>query len=92
MDKFMHKRAMVGLLPVSVLNRQTKAEFSVTFDKHLREMEADLIDVIPARNHRWLQGKEIRSFYESYVNRGATDWPAWMLWNLFGWDAVSMVK
>ena len=37
-DKWLHRRAMQGLLPEDVLRRSSKAEFSVTFSRYLTDL------------------------------------------------------
>ena len=37
-DKWLHRQAMKGLLPETVLQRSDKAEFSVTFSKYWADL------------------------------------------------------
>ena len=89
LNKYTHRKAMGDLLPASVLNRETKAEFSIVFHKHLSEMRGELIDRVAARNGRWVDSAGVEDLYKFYADRADAGWPGWALWGLFGCDAVA---
>ena len=85
MDKILHRRAMAGLLPPVVLERRTKAGFSVAFERYLREMETELTRTIPARRKDWVESCKAADVFLEARRPG---FASWMLWGLFGCDAL----
>jgi asparagine synthase (glutamine-hydrolysing) len=88
-DKFVHRRAMKDFLPDIILNRQSKADFMVTYQRYLQGMETTLCQEIPQRRAPWLDREKLAALYQ-HTQRGPTfdGMPEWQLWGLFGCDAV----
>lgn len=90
-DKWLHRRAMKGLLPENVLQRTGKAEFSVTFTKFLAELTAHLSGAVFPRRQGWVNASSIQAMLkrcgqpERSNLRGMV---LWVLWTNFGMDAV----
>lgn len=86
-NKFAHRQAMRGLLPELVLKRQTKAEFSVTYHRHLPEMKDLLTRDIPTRRFSWINQRDASMLYSKIGQEGEyKGWSESMLWILFGCD------
>lgn len=90
-DKALHRKAMAGFLPEKVLRRQTKADFSNIIDTRLREMSGEFTAELPSRRGNWVESSNAVSLYNEFVtdNLGHTIRARWMLWALFGCDAVA---
>ena len=91
-NKWMHRRAMAGLLPEAVLQRQTKAIFNSTFTAHWDELK-DLVtrEILPRRQD-WVISAQIEQMLRGVRNDNPLMWQdgaMWVLWSLFGVDAVS---
>ena len=67
-NKALHRTAMIGLLPELVLQRETKAEFSITCHRHLLEMKAELTQRISAKRHDWVEPRGVAALFERYEN------------------------
>lgn len=90
-DKFVHRRAMAGFLPALVLNRETKADFTVTFQRYLSQMEGVLTVDIPIRRKAWVNAGKVTEMYQSVkIAPDPFGDAEWQLWGLFGCDAVYM--
>jgi asparagine synthase (glutamine-hydrolysing) len=92
-NKWMHRRAMAGLLPEAVLRRASKAEFSVIFDHHTRDLCRSLsMEVLP-RRRQWVETVQIEAMMRQCLGEG--DYPEFpktslqALWILYGADAVA---
>ena len=80
---------MRGLLPELVVQRQTKAEFSVTYYRHFPEMRELLTRDIPIRRLNWINQGDVDILYSEIGKKGkCAGWSNWMLWILFGCDAL----
>ena len=88
LDKYTHRKAMAEFLPRPVSDRETKAEFSVVFDRHLPEMKDILTDRITRRRREWVERRQVELLYQRYERRKDQVWGEGMLWALFGCDAL----
>jgi asparagine synthase (glutamine-hydrolysing) len=86
--KWLHRQALKGLLPTQVLNRATKAEFSVTFHRHLDRMRPELVHDILPRRVAWIQPERATIICQNYHEVAFTGWAEWQLWSLVGCDAL----
>ncbi len=90
-DKFIHRRAMAGLLPEAVRNRDTKADFMVTYRRYLSGMERQFCSKIPQRRGAWLKRDELVNLYQiTKAGPSCDGMPEWQLWGIFGCDALSV--
>jgi len=90
-DKWLHRRAMKGLLPENVLQRSSKAEFSVTFARYWADLAPHLNGTVLTRRQAWVNPQAIRSMLRACSQPNPADWPGmamWALWTLFGVDAA----
>ena len=89
-DKYLHRRAMQGLLPDAVLQRKQRAEFSVTFRWYAPELQETLTRGIGGRSEDWVDRVlAMRLHDRSRVDRKSSV-PHWMLWTLFGCEALAL--
>ena len=89
-NKWLHRRALVGLLPGQVLQRQTKAEFSVAYSRYWHDLRPQLeADMLPRRQD-WV---ELAAFSHllgrAFGPERGDCWIEGIAWTLFGLDAVA---
>lgn len=89
-SKWLHRQALKGLLPALVLKRIPKAEFSVTFRRHLDSMSAELVNDIVPRRAAWVRPERAIALCENYHKDTFSGWAVWRLWSLIGCDALSI--
>ena len=90
-NKYLHRQAMQGLLPERVLKRATKAEFSITYLRHLKEMKDLLVNQISPRHDDWIDPLNVASLYKKSLQDTPTSgWAKKKLWILFGCDTLCM--
>jgi asparagine synthase (glutamine-hydrolysing) len=87
--KWLHRQAMKGLLPDTILNRNTKADFMVAFRRQLDTMKAELMDDIVPRRAAWIQTERAVTMCKDYRDDEFAGWAEWWLWTLVGCDGVS---
>lgn len=86
--KRLHRRALRGSLPASVLGRQTKADFMVVFRRQLDQIEEDVRSVIPRRRSGWIRPDRAACLVNHRREPGMAGWVEWWLWTLVGCDAL----
>jgi asparagine synthase (glutamine-hydrolysing) len=79
--KYLHVRAMEGLLPACLLERRNKAEFSVAF-RFLEDMRQLLIEDLPRRHPAWFDEQGLQRLYADYAGGQQGGWPQYRLWHL----------
>jgi asparagine synthase (glutamine-hydrolysing) len=90
-NKWMHRRALQGLLPETVLRRRTKSFFDCTFTPILSEMQKHLIEEVFPRRQNWICERELQFMLNRVCGHPPSTWTggeAWMLWSLLGTDAA----
>ena len=91
-DKYVHRMALRGLLPETVRQRQSKAEFSITYLWYLSQLEELLGRKPPGHLGAWVDAEHLSRLLLSY--RGATTGKRAvrlrmrMIWSLFGCAAA----
>ncbi len=86
--KYLHVMALDGMLPELVLQRKTKADFSLAFEHHLDKMKYLLTDVLPATGTGHLDSEGVAKLYESYRQLPVDERPVWELWGLFSCESL----
>jgi len=86
--KYIHVQAMQGLMPPIILDRKTKAEFSVVFHMQMVRMKSLLTESIPRERTGWVEPMGTSMLFQAYVNTPQVGWPLWVLWSIFGSDEV----
>lgn len=90
MNKFIHRKALAGLLPDVVANRATKAEFSLSFSRLLDEMRELFVEDLPRNGGGCLDAKGMDRLFGSYRTAGNS---IWELWGIFGCEnAIRSVR
>ena len=74
--KRIHLGALQHDLPVSVLNRRSKAEFSFTFDRQLQPLAELFLETIPEDNMSEVCNEGLRKLYRNYEKTGEGIWEA----------------
>jgi asparagine synthase (glutamine-hydrolysing) len=82
--KLIHVQAMRGLMPPDLLDRKTKAEFSITLRLPLKHMKATLTQALPQERAAWLDPAGMARLFGAYED--SLGWPPWVLWSIFGAD------
>jgi len=100
-SKFLLREAMKGLLPESVRNRRTKAEFSHTFAETLQTQGGSiLLDSLLTEEFGWVQGGQVPSMYRAMIDlysKGNSQyadyiWPLWMIFGIELWLSTIVDK
>ena len=76
-DKWLHRRAMKGLLPEDVLQRSSKAEFSVTFARYWADLAPHLTGTVLARRRGWVNPQAVRSMLKACSQPNLRTGPGW---------------
>jgi len=87
-SKYLHVQAMQGLMPQAVLERRTKAEFSVVFHRHLDGMQERLTRTLPREHPDWLDEGGMRRLLDVCLKNRQFGWPLWIFWGIYGCDSV----
>jgi len=91
-DKFILRRALRDYFPETVLQRQTKAEFSQVFKKALQiQGDARIFDSLSIANMGWVNATEIQRMYEAFKQMNIRkdeeiEIDLWPFWHIFGID------
>lgn len=88
-DKRLHRVAMRGYLPERVRARETKAEFVITYLRHLPELDAEISASIAPTRIEWIRPDAIAALRDAIGDHSRRDSPEWNLWTLFGCDALT---
>jgi len=82
-SKTVHRRAMAGLLPESVLERRTKADFLVAFAWSSAEIRASLSGAMPTLRD-WVAPDRLLEVLQQCDDPRQSGWPQWRAWALHG--------
>lgn len=91
-DKWLHRRAMTRLLPRCVVDRSTKAVFTMEFARNWSEMHRLMRDDILPRRLRWINAELVAEWVATDPQLDRFPWSEgmlWMIWTLLGTDAVA---
>ncbi len=86
--KVLHRQAMIGLLPATVLERASKADFMVTFRDHADELRDRLTADVRHRFEDWVQRGTLDSALDRFGASSGDGAAEWRLWSLFGWSLL----
>lgn len=87
-DKYIHRQALQELMPHAILERKSKAEFSVVFRGYLDRMQETLTRRIPSERHEWIAPEGMTQLFRTYQENPQLGWPIWILWAIYGCDKV----
>ena len=80
--KYLHVRAMRGLVPASILERRDPADFTGIMRRQvLAERERIVRQVAPARRE-WVDPAGVEALFGLLEGPAAMAWPIWVLWGL----------
>lgn len=81
--KYGHRQAMAGLLPQSIVSRQSKAEFSVTSERYRDLLEHAAKHVVPANGQGLVDPAGLQRLWSSFCNAAIDEQPYWELWGIY---------
>jgi asparagine synthase (glutamine-hydrolysing) len=84
MGKALHRSAMKGFLPELVLERTTKAEFSIAYKTNMAEIKKKLKNDEFSRRATWVNLREAEQLWQDFHDGKRNAMPEWRLWALFG--------
>ena len=87
-NKWLHRRALAGLLPEEVLSRATKAEFSVAFARYWADLLRSIETHTLAKRRDWIDPVEFTRLMNSAFSPDCQEWSEGIAWTLFGLDAI----
>jgi len=100
--KFVLRQAMRGLLPKTIQQRHTKAEFSVTFARALQCLRGEhLMDSLGIASMGWVDREQVRTMYRQIVQlyrQGQHEGymtlvvPLWMIFGIELWFNTVFLK
>lgn len=83
--KYIHVQALRNFMPLKVLERRDKSEFSVMFNRHLDNMKDTFIESLPQKRAAWATRDGLSELFQVYEKK-RTGWSQWVLWSLIGCD------
>lgn len=92
--KFILRQAMQGLLPETIRQRLTKADFSNVFAEALQAQGGErLFDSLSIASLRWVNGERVREMYRDLSQLYTKDdsryiryiWPLWLAYGIELW-------
>lgn len=81
--KFLHRRAMAGLLPQVVLERETKADFNLAFDRNLDQIAQILSGFDLGHAHDLLDLRGVNMLLDAYRSEPSRFYRMWAIWGIF---------
>ena len=90
-DRYMHRKAMMGFLPPVVLERTSKASFDVIFSSSLKQLDEQLLP--PGFAQEWLSlgTEEVSTLWKSGDVSRRVSWADWSAWSLFACSTLADV-
>lgn len=90
-SKYIHVKAMEGVLPPDILNRTSKAEFSIAFrlrldalkDVYLAQHERGLTPRMNGGPAPLVDPQGLKTLYSSYMGDDQAGWTLWPLWSIW---------
>lgn len=82
--KYIHVQALKNLLPKRILERKSKAEFSIVLREHLDRMQAILTETIPDERSTWVDRDGMARLFRVYRDNSQAGMPKWILWSIYG--------
>ena len=81
--KRLHVLALQDHMPGLVLERKTKAGFSIVFREYLCLMENIFTDAHPCDRKAWVDKDGMARLFRFYRDGLNIHWPMWVLWNFY---------
>jgi asparagine synthase (glutamine-hydrolysing) len=88
-DKWVHRRALGGLVPDKILKRSSKGDFTFTIHRQLVRMASWFSHESSPAMSDWLLRDELIRCFERYCSDPEAEaWRGWVLWNALAVAAV----
>jgi asparagine synthase (glutamine-hydrolysing) len=87
-SKFIHVGALQGVLPQKLLERTSKAVFSVVFRAQLDRVSENLTRTIPARRPGWVTAEGMAQLHRISQENPRISWALWVLWAIHACDSI----
>ncbi|MFZ1575499.1 MAG: asparagine synthase-related protein [Chromatiaceae bacterium] len=87
-DKYLHRKAMTGRLPETIIMRETKAEFSITLRWYKSELQEMFTQEASYWACDWVDSGKVAKLHSLGDHLPHSSMPARMLWTLFGCKAL----
>ena len=84
--KYIHRRALRGVLPEQILERNTKAEFSGVWRPQLLALAGGMRTAVPERHPDWLDPEGVSRLCDTLEREPERRWPLWVLWSIYCCD------
>ena len=81
-NKYLHVKALAGILPPRIATRRGKADFSFVFQQYLDEMQEVLTRTLPHERPDLVDAAGMTRLYETYRAGAAQGAPNWELWGV----------
>jgi asparagine synthase (glutamine-hydrolysing) len=78
--KVIHTESLKGILPESVRERRTKAEFSCVFHAQLQSLGEYLTVNLPGARPEWFDRRGMEKLWQGYLEQPNAGWHGWCLW------------
>lgn len=89
LNKYLHRKSLVGTMPQLVLERTTKAYFNSISRRQVEALREIFTNDLPRRRADWLSDGQMRALFDHYVDNPQIGWPYWILWGFLGADVLS---
>ena len=87
-SKYIHTQALQGLMPQAILDRKSKADFSIVIRNDIDHMRGTLTANPFTDSARWLDPEGVARLFRFYQDNPQTLWPMWVLWGIYGCNEV----
>lgn len=83
-SKFIHVKALRGLLPAQVLDRNTKADFASVMREPIDRLRHWFAPGAASAHSEFLDGQGVSRLFGFYERNPQAGWPLWVLWMIYG--------
>lgn len=84
--KYIHIKALEGILPQQIRDRITKADFAEVVAANLLPLEREMTTGLPRSRPTWLDQAGMSRLFRSYVGSPDEGWQVWALSGILGCD------
>jgi len=84
-NKYIHVKALEGIVPASVLGRRDKADFTAIVQRAILGVRGELEAM---RRPEWLAEGAVAELFEALGDGSRVAWPVWVLWGIFACDLL----
>jgi asparagine synthase (glutamine-hydrolysing) len=88
-DRYLHRRALRGLLPARITSRRTKGEFSIAFSRVLAQVGCEPIAAIARRRPDWISPSGPSSLAELARDPNDPVGAMWAIWQAICCDMIA---